>query len=267
MWDKHLPSFDNFDRIRYHLPACPTILDMLVQCSYHGLMLLIDLLLLCCIWWSRYTSAARFFVLCCCGAFAAVFLAIITAVFITGCLDGNLAIHGLAWHGTFFLLASTFLIYRQRINGKPRRWFPSLILVFGCVYFGVAANTLLFEPTALVVREMTITTPKITKPITIVFASDFQTDHIGRYERWTLKKIKEQNADLILFGGDYMQGSTTDARQGITKNWNHLFREVDLQAPLGIYAVRGSIGHDWECWKEMFEDTAVVPQELTFRAY
>jgi len=231
---------------------------MFVQCSYHGLMLLIDLLLLYFIWRSPHTTFLRFFVLCCCGGFAAIFLVIA----ING-LDGNLAIHGLAWHGTFFLFASAFLMYRQRINGKPRRLFPSSVLAFGCIYFGVAANTLLFEPTALVVREMTITTPKITKPMTIVFASDFQTDHPGRYERWTLQKIKEQNADLIILGGDYTQGRSIDESRNAMKEWNQLFHEVDLQAPLGIYALRGTHVHDWDWWKEKFKNTTIVPLEQT----
>jgi predicted MPP superfamily phosphohydrolase len=138
-----------------------------------------------------------------------------------------------------------------------------LILVFGCIYFGLATNTLLFEPTALVVREMTIVTPKITKPITIVFASDFQTDHVGCYERWTLQKIKEQKADLIILGGDYTQGRSTDESRNALKNWNQLFHEINLQAPLGIYAVRGTPVHDWHWWKEKFKDTAIVPLEQT----
>jgi len=231
---------------------------MLVLCSYHALMLLIDVCLLYYLWWSRYMSPVRFFVLCCCGGFAAVFL----VVALRG-LDGNLAIHGLAWHGSFFLFVAAFLIYRQRVDGKPRRWFPSLVLAFGCVYFGLAVNTLLFEPTALVVREMTITTAKVTMPMTIVFATDFQTDHPGRYERWTLQKIKEQNADLIIFGGDYTQGRNADESRHALKTWNQLFQEMELHAPLGIYAVRGTHSHDWDWWQKKFTGTAIVPLEQT----
>jgi len=118
-----------------------------------------------------------------------------------------------------------------------------------------------YEPTALVVRKTTITSSKITEPITIVFATDLQTDNIGRYERRTLQKIKEQNADLILFGGDYVQTSRPEERQAVLLDWNQLFREVDLQAPLGIYAVQGNF--DREQWQTMFEGTAVVPLEQT----
>jgi len=219
-------------------------------------MLLINLLLLYCIWRSRFVPPTAFFALCCCGGFSAVLYVIV----LRG-LDGNLAIHGLAWHGSFFLFASAFLMYRQKADGKPRRWFPSLVLGFGCIYFGLAANTLLFEPTALVVREMTITTPKITKPMTIIFASDFQNDHPGRYERWTLQKIKEQNADLIILGGDYTQGKSREESRNALKKWNQLFHEIDFQAPLGVFALRGTRAHDWDWWKEKFNDTSIVPLE------
>ena len=118
-----------------------------------------------------------------------------------------------------------------------------------------------YEPTALVVRKTTITSSKITEPITIVFATDLQTDNIGRYERRTLQKIKEQNADLILFGGDYVQTSRPEERQAVLLDWNQLFREIDLQAPLGIYAIQGN--KDLQRWEAMFADTAIIPLEQT----
>jgi predicted MPP superfamily phosphohydrolase len=85
---------------------------------------------------------------------------------------------------------------------------------------------------------------------------------VGDYERRTLQKIKEQNADLILFGGDYIQGRDHEANRQLLQDWNQLFRDVDLQAPLGIYAIRGNkeLTHPW--W-EMFEGTAIVPRGLT----
>jgi predicted MPP superfamily phosphohydrolase len=231
---------------------------MLEQWCYHFLLLLVDLLLLRSIWRSSYTSFLHFRILAVVGVFATVFLAIVLSEVIGGRISANFVLPGLAWHGGFFLFASAFLMYRQRkSDGKPRRRFPTLILVFGFIYCGVAVDALFIEPTGLVVRETTITTPKITKPMTIVFCSDMQADNIGSYERWTLQKIKEQNADLILFGGDYIQGATVEKNGQLVKDWNQLFREIDLHAPLGIYAVQGNI--DWHAQSErMFENTAIV---------
>jgi predicted MPP superfamily phosphohydrolase len=152
-------------------------------------------------------------------------------------------------------------MYRQkRNNGKARRWLPSLILVIGCVHVGIAVEALLIEPTGLIIRKITIATPKITKPMTIVFCSDLHAEYAGSYERWTLQKIQEQRADLIMFGGDYTPGIDPERE---TQDLNQLFREIDLQASLGIYAIRGTDVHDWEQWQEIFTDTTIIPEEST----
>jgi len=239
------------------------LLDLFAQACYNAVLPLIVLLLLNSIRRSSYTSLWRFTLLSGLGGFFAVFFALLFSQMIGGRVSCNLAIHGLAWYGSFFLFASAFLMYRQKgKNDKPRRIFPTLVLLFGFIYCGVAANTLLYEPTALVIKETTITTPKISSPMTIVFCSDMQADRIGSYERWTLQKIKEQNADLILFGGDYFQTRSVQETQKILKDWNQLFREIDLQAPLGVYAVQGNM-ELWQHWETMFTGTAIIPQAAT----
>jgi predicted MPP superfamily phosphohydrolase len=197
------------------------------------------------------------------GSFAALFFALVPSRLLEGQAEQNLAVHAIAWYGSFFMTASAILMYRQKKNnGHSRRCLPSLLLIIACVYFGVAVDTLLIEPTALVIRELTIATPKISEPMTIVFCADMQTDQVGDYERRTLLKIKEQNADLILFGGDYIQGKNDEANRKILDDWNKLFQEVDLQVPLGIYAIQGNkeIGHPW---RDMFAGTAIIPRGTT----
>ena len=236
---------------------------MLVQYCYHSLFLIIDLILLRFIWRSSYTPILHFLLLIEQGLIAAPLFALIISKLFEGTADQNLAAHGLAWHGTFFLFASAALMYRQRrANGKRRRVIPSFILLIGCTYFAIVIDALLIEPTALVIRETTITTSKVSKPITIVFCSDLQADQVGDYERQTLQKIKEQNADLILFGGDYVQGKTEEMESELLKDWNRLFREVDLHAPLGVFAVQGN-KEFFLPWKEMFVGTAIAPYDRT----
>ena len=239
---------------------------MLAQFHYHCFLSLLALLLLNTIRRSTHTSLRQFFALGAIGTFLALLFALVPSKLIVGYADWNLAAHALAWYGSTFMLASALLMYRQKKNnGKPRRCVPILIFVIGCIYFGLAVDALLIEPTGLVVREMTIRTPKITEPMTIVFCADMQTEHIGKYERWTLQKIKEQNADLILFGGDYIQGEGDQANRQLLNDWNQLFREIDLHAPLGIYAIQGNkeLGHSW---REMFTDTTIIPRGLTATA-
>ena len=237
---------------------------MLTQVCYHALLLLVDVLLLYSIQRSSYTSLWRFILLAGFGGCTAVFGAAVLCGIIEGRIRAyflNLVLQGLVWHGSFFLFASAFLMYRQkRNNGKTRRWTPTLILAIGCIHVGIAIDALLIEPTGLIVREITMATPKIAKPMTIVFCSDLHAEHAGAYERWTLYKIQEQHADLILFGGDYIPGIDPSRE---TQELNQLFREVNLQAPLGIYAIRGTDVHDWERWQEIFTDTAIIPEEST----
>jgi predicted MPP superfamily phosphohydrolase len=237
---------------------------MLVQYYYHGLLVLINLFLLWLIWRDAYTSLLRFFLIAEQGILAALVFGIAFSGLIGGYVDGNLIAHGLAWHGSLFLFISALLMYRQsRKSGKPRRGMPSLLLAASCIYCGVAINALLIEPTGLVVRTTTISTPKITRPITIIFCSDLHVFQVGDYERRVLQKIKEQNADLIFFGGDYIDGRTEEDEQRLLQEWNQLFRAINLQAPLGIYAIHGSMAHDWTPWRRMFADTEVVPYTRT----
>ena len=185
------------------------------------------------------------------------------STWIEGREDLNLVVHALAWYGSTFLLVSAALMYRQKkSNGQPRRKTPTILVIVGCLYLGSAIDALFIEPTALVIREITIPTPKITKPITIVFCADMQTERVGNYERRTLQTIKEQNADLILFGGDYIQGKDDEANRQLLDDWNQLFREIELDAPLGIYAIQGNKELK-QPWRDMFKDTAIIPRGLT----
>ena len=236
---------------------------MLAQFYYHCLLLLIAGLLLNSIRRSDYTPVSRFLALGAAGSFAALFFALIPSKLFNGLADWNLAVHALAWYGSLFLFVSAFLMCRQKKhNGKPRRGIPAILFITGTIYFGLSIDALLIEPTGLVIREITIPTPKITEPMTIVFCADMQTERVGNYERRTLQKIKEQHADLILFGGDYIQGADDDENRQLLDDWNRLFREIELQAPLGVYAIQGNkeLGHPW---RDMFKDTTVIPRGLT----
>jgi predicted phosphodiesterase len=228
---------------------------MLADYLCHALCLLIDLLLLWSIGRSTYTPFTRFLTLAAMGACTVPCLAIILSQQFNGEISLNLALHALAWHGSFFLFASAFLMYRQK-----RRCFPTLILVIACIYFGLAVDALIVEPQWLIIRKTTITTPKITKPMTIVFCSDIQVDRIGWYERRTLQKIKEQKPDLILFGGDYIHPNVNTDVPQLLHDWNQLFREANLQAPLGIYAIYGNVGIMRD---DIFDGTAVILKEST----
>ena len=111
-----------------------------------------------------------------------------------------------------------------------------------CFIIGVLclAWAFLVEPKMLVVQKYKISVPKL-KGLKVVFMSDF---HVGPNDEERLKKIvkkaNEQNADLVLLGGDFVNGHKGNHSlpiEIIAKNLG------ELKAQLGIVSVLGN--HDW----------------------
>ena len=111
----------------------------------------------------------------------------------------------------------------------------------------VCVWSVFIEPNILTVKHITIKDPAL-KGLKIVFASDF---HIKPHEMYRLKRtvraINRQNADIILLGGDYVNGHKKGSSMKIEKiseQFSH------LQSKLGVYAVIGN--HDgWQGKEEI----------------
>lgn len=233
----------------------PKKMDAMFHAIYHVIMFSTLVFLLSSVRKQDPTTILRFFGLAFSGSVAAV-------VFSLGRFD--IAAHGLAWYGGAFWIGSAFLIGRQRIDGRRRIRSGVLLVLFAVIHLGFSVDGLLIEPTALTVKHHVIETPKISRPMRIVFLSDIQTDRIGEYERRTLRLVKEQNADLILLGGDYIQARRHEQEIRLKDELNRLFKEIDLDPPLGIIAVEGNqeIGN-WVDWEKCFDGTKIVPVEKT----
>lgn len=223
---------------------------MLYFTVYHIVMFVVVLLLLRSMRKHAPTGFLRLFVLCVIGCFAAVLFGT-TRLYLTS--------QGLALEGSLFLFGAALLLFRQKIDGKRRLIPAALIALFALVYAGVCFRALVYEPYALVVRRHEIETDKITRPVRIALLTDLQTDRVGRYERKTLQRLKDQNADLILFGGDYLQVRSKRQNKQVLDRMNRLFRNADLDAPLGVYAVAGNVElGGWYPWTDTFDGTKIV---------
>ena len=169
---------------------------------------------------------------------------------------GQCAVEGMTYHGSLFLLlAGGFLFYRKRR-------FPAVLSALcGVFVFGIGFNMLVWEPYSLVVERYSFETPKLTKPLRIVFVADIQTDRIGEYERRTLRMIQEQKPDLILFGGDYLQYyEGTPGVAALPERFRQLFEEAELSAPLGVFAIPGNNDpSSSEEFSKLFAGTMVEP--------
>ena len=169
---------------------------------------------------------------------------------------GQCVVEGLTYHGAAFLLIAGGILFL-----KKRRRIAALSAGLGLIVFGLGFDMLVIEPNSLVVERYAIESPKIKSPLRIVFAADIQTDRIGNHERRTLRKIMEQNADLIILGGDYLQVyDHGDRLPKLRTQFTDLLKEIPLKAPLGAYAINGNIddstGNDFDA---LFKDTGVEP--------
>ena len=166
---------------------------------------------------------------------------------------GQCIVEGIAIHGTVFFIVAAFLLY-----GNRRCLSVIFLACCACLLAGVSFNALYLEPYHVRVEHYEIKTSKLTKPLRIVFVSDIQTDRIGYHEINTLKKIQQQNADLIIFGGDYIQTFSGTREQHLPEKFRQLLIDHPLEAPLGVYAIAGNItGHAGVHDADLFKDTSV----------
>lgn len=113
----------------------------------------------------------------------------------------------------------------------------------------VAADAFLVEPHWLEVSHWQFSSAKIQRPVRIVVVSDLQTDQIGSYEREVLCRALEEEPDLLLLAGDYIQAA--DLKRGVLdRDLGDLLAELQFTAPRGVFAVRGNV--DPPYWREIF---------------
>ncbi|MDR3111220.1 MAG: metallophosphoesterase [Planctomycetaceae bacterium] len=152
---------------------------------------------------------------------------------------GQCICHGVCWHGAIFLIAcAAILVIRKRIL------LALIPAFFGIVAFTLGFYSMIYEPYALQVENYVIHSPKIKRPLRIVFVADIQTDNIGQYEHDTLRIMMEQKPHLIIFGGDYLQlymGGLPGEMEELGKRFRALLQSSNLHAPLGMYAVWGNV--------------------------
>ena len=125
-----------------------------------------------------------------------------------------------------------------------------ILKIFLTTIFLLILWSSLIEPNILLVNKIEIKDQQLagTK---IVFASDF---HIKPYEKYRLKriikKINDQKADIILLGGDYVNGH----KKGSSMPINEIAKNFsDLKSKYGTYAVIGN--HDgWQGKEEIIQE-------------
>ena len=126
-------------------------------------------------------------------------------------------------------------------------------LVIGAAY----AEAYHREPHDLQVRHHEVRLPRMGGgPLRIAHVSDIQTAEVGPYEERALREVMALSPDLIVLTGDYVQWWDEDAPPGLGRAFRALLQRVRLQAPLGVFAVKGDVeGPDWT---DLFAGTGVT---------
>lgn len=157
---------------------------------------------------------------------------------------------GYFWTGGFSILtylSFTIFIYLPILLAAAsvalRRKLPKTALAVFCLALlivGIGVDAFFIEPHWLDVSHVTFSSPKIERPLRIVFIADLQTDNLTAYEEECLRRALAEKPDIILFGGDYLQ-LRRKRWSALSKQFNGFFKDIELQAPEGVFAVQGNI--------------------------
>ncbi len=174
-------------------------------------------------------------------------------------LDGfgrfQLLTWGLFLYFPLFLLGNVLMIFKQ-----ARIFAYFLASVIFCI-LAIAGDAFLFEPNLLEITRITIYSDKIIEPIKIVFLADIQTDSPGPVEARIFALAAEENPDLVLLVGDYIQLADPEQYAEAIMTLQLILRDSSLSPALGAFAVQGNV--DKNGWEQIFEKSAVHPLDST----
>ena len=175
-------------------------------------------------------------------------------------LFGVIRLQGL---GIFVVCPTWCLIAAWLVRAdQPRVAAAHALLALTAIAIGI--DTYLYEPTALQVNYLEVSTSKRDTPLRIAVLSDIQTDDVGAYERTAIRRAMATKPDIVLLPGDYVQGLTEADYDTLMPALRDVFVEERLGAPLGAWAVQGNAEMPHR-WVEMFDGVPVVPVTETTR--
>ena len=156
----------------------------------------------------------------------------------------RLAACGVFIHVPVLLAGSAALLWRTH-----RRW-AVLAALSGAAVVGIACDAFWIEPHWLEVTHLELASAKIKRPVRIVIVADLQTEEIGDYERAVLDRVRQEQPDLVLLAGDYLQVPWPDWER-TCRQLNVALQQADLTSAARVFAVRGNV--DPHPWMEIFE--------------
>ncbi len=162
------------------------------------------------------------------------------------------ALSAVAW---WLFVHLPILALGMAVAGQER-WLRALSGAVAFALVAVGVDAFLIEPRWLEVTTHQISAPGLERPLRVALLADIQTDRVGAWEAEVLARAEAAQPDLWLFAGDYVQVRESDPQRPIQRaRFRELLRSLDLDAPLGLFAVQGD--NDGDGWEEMFEGTRI----------
>jgi predicted MPP superfamily phosphohydrolase len=227
---------------------------MIITLVYNLVMAAADAVALVHLAHHRTTSA--WLSVCALGAVAVLVLALALGVVLERSVFAaiRLAAYGVFLHGFAVLAGSAILLWPTHSKTAIGSALAAVLLLV------VAGDAFLIEPTRLEVSRVRLTTKKVRRPVRIVVLADLQTDVLGPYEREVLERTLQEEPDLILLAGDYLQAKRPEW-EALGGQLNAFLRKLDFSAPEGVFAVRGNVEPD--DWAAIFDGLPVTTVEAT----
>lgn len=165
---------------------------------------------------------------------------------------------GLFLHGTVVLAGSAVVMRPTR-----RLWAMGSAAV-ALILAVIAGDALLIEPTWLEVSHLKVVSARVERPTRIVVMADIQADRIGEYERQVFRRAIEEQPDIILLAGDYLQPAASEYERLIGP-FHDLVEQLQRETGARTFAVQGNV--DPYPWVRLFDglDVTVVTQTQTFQ--
>ena len=174
-------------------------------------------------------------------------------------LDGFGRFQLLAWG--LFLYFPVFLLGNALMLFRRSRIYAYILAVLFFWIMVIAGDAFLIEPNLLEITRITFYSDKIKEPITVVFLADIQTDSPGPAEARIFTLATEENPDLVLLAGDYIQLADPEEYAEAIVTLQLILRDSSLNPPLGAFAIQGNV--DKNGWEQIFEKSAVQPIDST----
>ena len=164
------------------------------------------------------------------------------------------------WCWGLFVYGALWLSVITLVTWKTRRRFASMCALSATVIIIAGIDAFFIEPSWLQVTTYELRSPRIKRKVRVALVADLQTDHITMWERSVLSRMMEARPDLILIAGDTLQLRAEDRaeeRAALRAVW----REVQVQAPMGVIAVGGNT--DTADWPLIYQGLGVDVIEST----